>query len=111
MILSLLRRPALLLTDLRLQVHTWSLPDSGLAPKKLMTQTEGLPRNLVIQVCGCGDCLSLQLPGEDGKDTTCMSSKQVDELLIVVVEVREEAERLRTIRECEREIGWWCDSL
>ena len=40
-----------------------------------------------------------------------MRCEQVDELLSVVVKVREEVERLRTIRECEREINWWSDAL
>ena len=34
----------------------------------------------------------------------CVRCKQVDELLSLVVELREEVERLRTIGECEREI-------
>ena len=41
----------------------------------------------------------------------CVRCEQVDELLSLVVELREEVERLRTIRECEREIDWWSDSL
>ena len=76
-----------------------------------MTQTEGLPRNVAVQVSGYRECLSLLLPGEDRKDATYVRCKQVDELLSLVVELREEVERLRTIRECEREIDWWSDSL
>ena len=41
----------------------------------------------------------------------CVRCEQVDELLSLVVELKEEVERLRTIRECEREIDWWSDSL
>ena len=41
----------------------------------------------------------------------CVRCEQVDELLSLVVELREEVERLRTIRECEWEIDWWSDSL
>ena len=71
-------------------------------PKKtVVTQTEGLPRNVAIQVSGCRECLNLLLLREDGKDTTCMRCEQVDELLSLVVELREKVERLRTIRECE----------
>ena len=40
----------------------------------------------------------------------CVRCEQVDELLSLVVELREEVERLRTIRECEQEIDWWSDS-
>ena len=82
------------------------------SPKRTVaTQTEGLPRNVAVQVSGCRECLSLLLPGENGKDATCARCEQVDELLSLVVELREEVGRLRAIRECEREIDWWCDSL
>ncbi|XP_010727023.1 F-box/LRR-repeat protein 3 isoform X2 [Meleagris gallopavo] len=37
--------------------------------------------------------------------------EQVDELLSVVMELRKEVQRLRTIRDCEKETDWWCDSL
>ena len=48
---------------------------------------------------------------EDGKDATRVRCEQVDEMLSLVVELKEEVERLRTTRECEREIDWWSDSL
>ena len=35
----------------------------------------------------------------------------VDDLLSLVVELKEELERLRSIRECEREIDWWTHTL
>ncbi|XP_042725317.1 uncharacterized protein LOC122178868 [Lagopus leucura] len=79
--------------------------------KTVATQTEGLLNNVAVQVSGCRECLSLLLPGEDGKDATCVRCEQLDELLNLVVELREEVGRLRTIRECEREIDWWSDSL
>ena len=44
------------------------------------------------------------LPGEGGRDSTCVRCEQVDELLSLVVELKEEVQRLRTIRECE--INW-----
>jgi len=75
------------------------------------TQTESLPRNVVVQVSGCRECLNLLLLRENGKDATCMRCEQVDELLSLVVELREEVERLRTISECKWEIDWWSDSL
>ena len=74
--------------------------------KTVATQTEGLPRNVAVQVSGCRECQSLLLPREDGKDATYVWCEHVDELLSLVVELREEVERLRTIRECEREIDW-----
>ena len=45
------------------------------------------------------------------RDLERLRCEQVDELLSLVVELREEVERLRTIRECEWEIDWWSDSL
>ena len=68
-------------------------------PKKTVaTQTVDLPRNVMVQDSGCRECLNLLLLREDGKDTTCMRCEQVDELLSLVVELREKVERLRTIR-------------
>ncbi|PKU29756.1 death-associated protein 1 [Limosa lapponica baueri] len=48
---------------------------------------------------------------EGSGDNTCVSYEQVNGLLSLVVELKEEVERLRTIRECEREIDWWTHSL
>lgn len=79
--------------------------------KTMATQMEGLPRNVAVQVSGCWECLSLLLPGEGGRDSTCVRCKQVDELLSLVVELKEEVERLKAIRECERETDWWSDPL
>ena len=66
--------------------------------KTAVTQTEGLPRNVAVQVSSCRECQSLLLPREDGKDATCVRCEQVDELLSLVVELRDKVERLRTIR-------------
>jgi len=41
----------------------------------------------------------------------CVRCEQVDDLVRLVAELKEEVERLRAIRECEREIDWWSDSL
>ena len=35
----------------------------------------------------------------------------MDGLLSTVTELKEEVERLRSIKECEQEIDWWRDSL
>ncbi len=67
--------------------------------KTVVTQTEGLPRNVAVQVSGCRDCRSLLLPGEGGRDSTCMRCEQVDELLGLLRELKGEAERLRGIRD------------
>ena len=66
---------------------------------------------LAVRVSGCRDCLRLLLPGEGGRDSTYVRCEQVDELIQLVVELKEEVQRLRTIRECEWEIDWWSDSL
>jgi len=79
--------------------------------KTMATQMEGLPRNGTVQVSGCRECLSLLLPGEGGRHSTCVRCEQVDELLSLLGELKEEVQRLRTIRECEREIDWWSNSL
>ena len=111
-LLSLLRRPALLRTVPETSSLNMVSTRKRACPKKTVaTQTEGLPRNVAMQVSGCRECQSLLLPREDGKDATSVRCEQVDELLSLVVELREEVERLRTIRECEREIDWWSDSL
>ena len=110
--LSPLRRPALLWTvPVTSSLNMVSTRQRACTGKTVATQTEGLPRNVAVQVSGCRECQSLLLPREDGKDATCVRCEQVDELLSLVVELREEVERLRTIRECEREIDWWSDSL
>ena len=111
-LLSLLRRPALLRTVPETSsLYMVSTRQQACPKKTVATQTEGLPRNVAVQVSGCRECQSLLLLREDGKDATCVGCKQVDELLSLVVELREEVERLRTIRECEREIDWWSDTL
>ena len=111
-LLSLLRRPALLQTVPETSsLNMVSTRQQACTKRTMVTQTEGLHRNVAVQVSGCRECQSLLLPREDGKDATCVRCKQVDELLSLVVELREEVERLRTIRECEREIDWWSDSL
>ena len=36
-----------------------------------------------------------------------MRCDQLDDLLSLVAELKEEVERLRSIRECKRQIDWW----
>ena len=40
-----------------------------------------------------------------------MRCDQLDGLLSLVAELKEEVERLRSIRECERELDWWSNTL
>ena len=60
---------------------------------------EALPKDAAVQVSGCRECLSLLLPGEGGRDSTCVRCEQAEDLLSMVAELKEEAERSRTIRE------------
>ena len=109
---ALLRRPAFLLAvSETASLNMVSTRQQAYSKKILTTQTEGLPRNVAVQVSGCRECLGLLLPGEGGRGSTSVRCEQVDELLSLVVELKEEVERLRTIREREREIDCWSDSL
>ena len=100
LLLSLLRRPALLRTVPETSSLNMVSTRQRACPKKAVApQTEGVPRNVAVQVSGCRECQSLLLPREDGKDATSVRCEHVDELLSLVVELREEVERLRTIRE------------
>jgi len=74
------------------------------------TQTEARPKHAAVQVSGCRECLSLLLPGEGSGNSTCVRCEQVEDLLSMVAELKEEVERLRTIRESEQEIDWWSNS-
>ena len=99
LLLSLLRRPALLRTVPETSsLNIVSTRQQACTRKTVVTQTEGLPRNVAVQVSGCRECLGLLLPGEGGRGSTSVRCEQVDELLSLVVELKEEVERLRTIR-------------
>ena len=82
-----------------------------LSRKSVATQTDCPLRDVAVQVSGCMECLSLLLPSEGGRGTVCVRCEQVDGLVRLVAELKEEVERLRAIRECEREIDWWSNSL
>ena len=100
----LLRRPIFLFAASEtIGLNIISIRQRASSKKTAVTQTEGLPRNVAVQVSRCRECLSLLLPGEGGRDYTCVRCEQVDELLSLVVELKEEVERLRAIRECEQE--------
>ncbi|KAJ7427147.1 hypothetical protein WISP_09386 [Willisornis vidua] len=74
-------------------------------------QTEPSEKDAATQVSGCIDCLSLELLPEDSVRSTCIRCEQVNDLLCLVAELREEVERLRNIRESAREIDWWSHTL
>ena len=83
----------------------------ALSRKSVVAQTDCPLKNAAVQVSQCRECLSLLLPSESGRDTVCVRCEQVDGLVSLVAELKEEVERLRAIRECEQEIDWWSNSL
>ena len=75
------------------------------------TQTEVPHEHTAVQVSGCRECLSLALVPENSRDNSCVRCDQVNDLLSLVAELKEEVEWLRSIRECEREIDCSLPSL
>lgn len=82
-----------------------------LARKNVATQTECPPKSMAIQVSSCSKFLSVLLLVKGSMDSICVRCEQVDNLLSMVVKLKEEVERLRSIRECEQEIDLWGNSL
>ena len=74
-------------------------------------QTDLLHEQAAVQVSDCRECLSLSLVPEGSRQNSCVRCDQVDDLLSLVAEIKEKVERLRSIRECEREIDWWSHAL
>ena len=83
----------------------------AVARRSVGTQMEVPHKHTAVQVFGCRECLSLALVPEDSRDSSCVQCDQVNDLLSLVAELKEEAERLRSIQECEREIHWWSCTL
>lgn len=86
----------------------WQVLAKELAKKTVAIQTECLPKDVAVQI---RECPSLLLPMKGGRDAACMRCKQVEDLISLVAELKEEMERLRTIRECVQELDWWSNSL
>ncbi|GAB0208855.1 hypothetical protein GRJ2_003351200 [Grus japonensis] len=84
---------------------------SALARRHVATQTELPQKHAATQLSGCRECLSLALAEDGSSEIGCLRCDQVDDLLSLVAELREEVERLRSIREAEREIDWWSQAL
>ncbi|KGL92731.1 hypothetical protein N301_10736, partial [Charadrius vociferus] len=75
------------------------------------SQTELLCEHVATQASGCRVCPAF-MPVSDGcSEHGCGRCAQVEELLRLVMELREEVSRLRVIRECEREIDAWSRTL
>ncbi|KAK4806226.1 hypothetical protein QYF61_013370 [Mycteria americana] len=84
---------------------------SVLARVDAATQTELPGKHAATQVSGCRECLGISLFTHGSRADSCVRCDQVDDLLCMVAELREEVERLRSIREAEKEIDWWCQAL
>ena len=59
-----------------------------------------------VEVSGCGECPALPVLQDSSRDTTCVRCEQVGDLLSLVEELKEEVERLRSVRARERGIDW-----
>ncbi|KFO98751.1 hypothetical protein N300_01915, partial [Calypte anna] len=68
-------------------------------------------RDVAVQASGCVECLSLALAPEDNVSGVCVRCEQVNDLLCLVAELKEDVERLRSIRDSESEIDWWSCTL
>ena len=84
---------------------------SALARMDVATQTELPRKHAAVQVSGCRGCQCLSLATGGSSENSCVRCDRVDDLLSMVAELREEVERLRSIRESEKEIDWWNQAL
>ncbi|KAJ7412505.1 hypothetical protein WISP_96256 [Willisornis vidua] len=80
-------------------------------PRSVSTQTLPSKEDTATQTSGCEECLSLPLVPENGMGGTCVRCEQVNDLLCLVAELKEEVQRLKCIRESEKEIDWRSQSL
>jgi len=58
--------------------------------------------NTAVQISGCRECSSLGLVPEDSRGSSCVWCDQVNDLLSLVAELKEEVKRIKNFRECER---------
>jgi len=79
------------------------------AKKNVEALTEVSKQDASVQVFGCGECQSLAVAVLGDGDSTRVRRDQ-PKVLSLVVDLKERVERLRTIKECESEIDWWCQS-
>lgn len=67
-----------------------------------MTQTDLSRKHAAVQVSGCCECQSSALVLDGSRDNSSVRCNQLDDLLSLGAELREETERLRTIRDSEQ---------
>ena len=73
--------------------------------KNVETPTEVPKHDASVQVSGCSECQSLALAVQGGRDDICVRCDQLDDLLFLMVDLKEEVERLRSIRDCRWSLG------
>lgn len=83
----------------------------AIASKSVPSQKETSKKDTSVQTAFCEECLGLSVVPVDVLKGTCLRCEQVNDLLSLVAELKEEVERLRSIRESEREIDWWSFTL
>jgi len=64
------------------------------------TPAEVSHRHASVHIHGCSECQSLALAVQGGRDDICVRCDQLDDLLFLMVDLKEEVERLRSIRDC-----------
>ena len=74
------------------------------AKNNVETEAEVPKQDASVQVFGCSEFQSLAFAVLGEGDSTCVRCNQVNDLLSPVVDLKQEVERLRSIKKCEREI-------
>lgn len=74
--------------------------------KDVETQTEVPLQHASAQVSVCSECQNLALAVQGDRDSACVSCNQLNDLLSLLTDLKNAAERLRCTGECEREIDW-----
>lgn len=83
---------------------------SALATRDASVQTD-LQGHTAAQVSDCRECHSLSPEVLGIRGNGCVRCEQVGYLFSLVVEQREEVDRLRNIRELENETEMWTETL
>jgi len=83
----------------------------AIARRNVVTQMKLLHKHTAVQVSSCRERLSLALLPDIRSDSSSFQCDQLKGLLSLVAELKEEVERLSSIRECNREIDWWGRTL
>lgn len=77
----------------------------AVAKRNVETQTESMNVHAAVHVSGCGECLALSLLQEGSRDTTFVRCQQADDLPSLLVELKEEVERPRSLPTA---VVWLC---